>query len=436
MQPVTRRTALRAAAALPVALAVPVRRLRPPPCRRPRPTAGDRPPLFGAATWTLPNGLRVVLAESRRAPVVAQYLFYGAGGGEDPHGRSGVAHFLEHMMFKGSANVASGAFCRWWRGRAARTTPSPRATSPPTTRMSRPPACRWSCGWRPTASPPPCSPPTRGARARRGARGTPPAHRQQPPRPLRRGLRRRAVGPAALARPPIIGWEDEIRAITRDDMLDFFAARYAPGNAVLVVAGDVREAEFRAPGRGTLRRRARPPRRRARPRPAARRRRRAPPGPPRPARARGAGGAQLHGAQPDRRGCGACLGAGGAAHAAGQRPGHPAVPRAGRDRPRHLRRRLLRRRGGRGWGHSPSPPRRAAASSRSGWRRRWTRRWIALLQAGPTEAERARSLRQITAGALLALDGIGGAPRMLGERAGHRPAAGDWWSSGRAGCAP
>ncbi len=75
-------------------------------------TAPADPPLFGAKIWTLPNGLTVALAESRRAPVVAQYLYYAAGGGEDPAGRSGVAHFLEHMMFKGSPNVESGAFSR------------------------------------------------------------------------------------------------------------------------------------------------------------------------------------------------------------------------------------------------------------------------------------------------------------------------------------
>src|SRR5689334_511867 len=73
------------------------------------PAVVDRP-LFGATLWQLANGLTVVLAEQRRAPVVAHYLFYAAGAGEDPEGRSGTAHFLEHMMFKGSPHVAPGAF--------------------------------------------------------------------------------------------------------------------------------------------------------------------------------------------------------------------------------------------------------------------------------------------------------------------------------------
>ena len=82
----------------------------------------DRP-LFGAELRTLPNGLRVAFVEQRRAPVVAQYAYVSAGGGEDPHLRSGVAHFLEHMMFKGSARVASASSPAGWRGRAATTTP-------------------------------------------------------------------------------------------------------------------------------------------------------------------------------------------------------------------------------------------------------------------------------------------------------------------------
>ena len=111
----TRRTAIASAAALPVAIALPLALapgggLAAPPVLPPEDQAklaGDRP-LFGATTWTLPNGLRVVLAESRRVPVVGHYLFYAAGAGEDPAGRGGTAHFLEHMMFKGSAHVAPG----------------------------------------------------------------------------------------------------------------------------------------------------------------------------------------------------------------------------------------------------------------------------------------------------------------------------------------
>lgn len=58
--------------------------------------------------YTLPNGLRVILAEDHSAPVVAVDTWYRVGGANDPEGRSGFAHLYEHMMFEGSANVPNG----------------------------------------------------------------------------------------------------------------------------------------------------------------------------------------------------------------------------------------------------------------------------------------------------------------------------------------
>ncbi len=60
--------------------------------------------------YTLENGLRVVLAEDKSAPVVAVDIWYHVGGANDPDGRSGFAHMFEHMMFEGSDNVEDGAY--------------------------------------------------------------------------------------------------------------------------------------------------------------------------------------------------------------------------------------------------------------------------------------------------------------------------------------
>jgi zinc protease len=54
---------------------------------------------------TLPNGLRVVIAEDHRTPTVAIDVGYDVGGKSDPAGRSGFAHLFEHLMFKGTANI-------------------------------------------------------------------------------------------------------------------------------------------------------------------------------------------------------------------------------------------------------------------------------------------------------------------------------------------
>lgn len=60
--------------------------------------------------YTLPNGLRVILAEDHSAPVVAVDIWYHVGGANDPMDRSGFAHLFEHMMFEGSENVGNGEY--------------------------------------------------------------------------------------------------------------------------------------------------------------------------------------------------------------------------------------------------------------------------------------------------------------------------------------
>jgi zinc protease len=60
----------------------------------------------------LSNGLTVCLVENHQAPVVTSALFYRAGTRDEPAGHGGVAHFLEHMMFKGSAGYGPGEIDR------------------------------------------------------------------------------------------------------------------------------------------------------------------------------------------------------------------------------------------------------------------------------------------------------------------------------------
>mgnify|MGYP001029986632 CR=1 FL=1 len=57
---------------------------------------------------TLPNGLRVIVSPDHAVPVVAVNLWYDVGSRDEVDGESGFAHLFEHLMFQGSANVASG----------------------------------------------------------------------------------------------------------------------------------------------------------------------------------------------------------------------------------------------------------------------------------------------------------------------------------------
>ena len=418
MPPVTRRTAIASAAALPVALGLPEGALAA-PAVQPAPEdqaklSGDRP-LFGATTWTLPNGLRVVFAESRRVPVVSHYLFYAAGSGEDPAGRSGTAHFLEHMMLKGSRNVAPGALSiavAREGGQDNAFTSRDVTAYHQTIEASRLPLVM-------------------RMEADRFAGPLVPPETVEPERQVILEERRQRTDSNPRARfweefeaalwgrqhwrgRPIIGWEEEIRATTRDDLLTFYGTRYAPANAVLVVTGDVREAALRplveefyagVPARAvTARDRGAPA--------------------PKPAEARvirhdpavreasfiraamapslthgdrqqawalealghllGSGqGSRLHKALVET---GLCTSAN--ASYDGEAVGATAFTISAMPRP----------------GVTPE----AVESAVDGVVSK-------LLEDGPTEAELARSVRQITAGALLALDGIGAAPRMLGS---------------------
>jgi len=74
-------------------------------------TAQDKK-IFNAEEFMLENGMRVVVIPNHRIPVVMHMVWYAVGAADEPHGQSGVAHFLEHLMFKGSEGLASGEFSR------------------------------------------------------------------------------------------------------------------------------------------------------------------------------------------------------------------------------------------------------------------------------------------------------------------------------------
>ncbi|MAI85156.1 MAG: peptidase M16 [Rickettsiales bacterium] len=61
-------------------------------------------------SFVLPNGIKVVLIENNRAPVVTQMAWYNVGSIDEPYGKSGIAHFLEHLMFKGTKKYKNNFF--------------------------------------------------------------------------------------------------------------------------------------------------------------------------------------------------------------------------------------------------------------------------------------------------------------------------------------
>jgi zinc protease len=70
--------------------------------------AGDTGPKV--ADFKLPNGLELVVIPDHRAPVVTHMIWYKVGAADEVAGHSGLAHFLEHLMFKGTAKHPAGEF--------------------------------------------------------------------------------------------------------------------------------------------------------------------------------------------------------------------------------------------------------------------------------------------------------------------------------------
>jgi zinc protease len=76
------------------------------------PYAGAQTPAPAVLAATLDNGLRVLLLEDHRSPIVSFQVWYRVGSRNEERGRTGIAHFLEHMLFKGTPKYGRGQFAR------------------------------------------------------------------------------------------------------------------------------------------------------------------------------------------------------------------------------------------------------------------------------------------------------------------------------------
>ncbi|RUV15782.1 pitrilysin family protein, partial [Mesorhizobium sp. M5C.F.Ca.IN.020.32.2.1] len=77
------------------------------------PVLADNKPDDGKVTnFLLDNGMEVVVIPDHRAPIVTHMVWYKIGSADEPPGKSGIAHFFEHLMFKATTNHAAGAFDR------------------------------------------------------------------------------------------------------------------------------------------------------------------------------------------------------------------------------------------------------------------------------------------------------------------------------------
>jgi len=196
-------------------------------------------------TFTLRNGLEVVVITDRRAPVVTHMVWYRVGAADEPRGRSGIAHFFEHLMFKGTREIPPGEFSRT----IARNGGDDNAFTSwdYTAYHERIARDRLELVMRMEAD---------RMRNLRFSDETFASERDVIVEERRQridnnpaavlGERMRAMlWPHHPYGTPIIGWLHEIQALDREAALEFYRTWYAPNNAILVVAGDVNAEELR-----------------------------------------------------------------------------------------------------------------------------------------------------------------------------------------------
>ncbi|MGE0741289.1 MAG: M16 family metallopeptidase [Hyphomonadaceae bacterium] len=196
-------------------------------------------------TFTLRNGLQVIVVTDRRAPVVTHMLWYRVGAADEPRGRSGIAHFFEHLMFKGTRDIAPGEFSRT----VARNGGEDNAFTSwdYTAYYERIARDRLELVMRMEAD---------RMRNLRFSDETFASERDVIEEERRQridnnpgavlGERMRAMlYPHHPYGTPIIGWLHEIEALDRESALAFYQTWYAPNNAILVVAGDIDAATLR-----------------------------------------------------------------------------------------------------------------------------------------------------------------------------------------------
>src|SRR6185295_3512808 len=195
--------------------------------------------------FALSNGLEVVVIPDRRTPVVTHMIWYRVGSADEEQGKSGIAHFLEHLMFKGTAKHPMGHFSRTLAtlgGQENAFTSSDytayyqRVTSDHLEQVMAFEADRMT-GLVLTDA---VVLPERDVVLEERRMRTD----SDPGAQLGEAVQAALFVNHPYGR-PVIGWEHEIRALNRQEALAFYRRFYAPNNAILVIAGNVTADEVR-----------------------------------------------------------------------------------------------------------------------------------------------------------------------------------------------
>lgn len=196
-------------------------------------------------TFTLENGLEIVVIEDHRAAAVTNMVWYRTGAADEPPGKSGIAHYLEHLLFKGTDELEPGEFSATVRANGG--SDNAFTSWDYTGYFQRVAADRLELMLRMEADRMVNLVLTEEVvRPELGVILEERSQRVDSSPGSIFGEQRRAA--QYLNHPysvPIIGWRHEMEGLTKQDALDFYETFYAPNNAILIVAGDVQPEEVR-----------------------------------------------------------------------------------------------------------------------------------------------------------------------------------------------
>ncbi|HRJ69519.1 MAG TPA: pitrilysin family protein [Beijerinckiaceae bacterium] len=214
--------------------------------------------------FTLANGMDVLVIPDHRAPVVTHMVYYRNGAADDPHGKSGIAHFLEHLMFKGTAKYPKGVFSDIVSELGGQenaftghdyTAYFQRVAKEHLAKVMELEADRMNGLVLDEAE---------VASERDVILEERKMHVDADPAAQLYESLSAALYTHHPYGTPIIGWEHEIEGLGRDDALAYYKRFYTPENAILIVAGDVEGDTVRTLAEasyGAVKRRNEPPQR-------------------------------------------------------------------------------------------------------------------------------------------------------------------------------
>lgn len=196
-------------------------------------------------SFRLDNGLKVIVREDHRAPVVVSQLWYKVGSSYEPAGLSGLSHALEHMMFKGSSKLGPGEASRILRELGAEENAFTSADYTAYYQVLARDRLEVALEMEADRLARPALPADEFSREIEVIKEERRLRTDDNPSALAFERFKTAAFPASGYRTPTIGWMHDLERLQVDDLRRWHQDWYNPGNATLVVAGAVSLEEVR-----------------------------------------------------------------------------------------------------------------------------------------------------------------------------------------------